>query len=125
MILIPNFTILINKLINMKPQKNIGGQILFPVGYHNFNSNRLFNYQLNRWYSFGYFHFNVVSEIGRRLKNFADWQSGMMALPFFALNANAELGASKAAAGLLLTIYGLGALISSSFVGKITSIKKT
>ncbi len=27
---------------------------VFPVGYHRFHSDQLFNFQLNRWHSLGY-----------------------------------------------------------------------
>jgi MFS family permease len=43
-----------------------------------------------------------------------------MVLPFLALYVTQEMGETPAAAGLVLTAYGLGGLISAPFVGKLS-----
>ncbi len=47
-------------------------------------------------------------------------RAGMMVLPFLALYLTQEMGESPAAAGLVLTAYGLGGLITAPFVGKLS-----
>ncbi|MBU7014697.1 MAG: hypothetical protein HXS52_01065 [Theionarchaea archaeon] len=34
----------------------------FPVGYHEFHRDQVFNFQLNRWYSLGYTRFEDLKE---------------------------------------------------------------
>ena len=46
----------------------------FPVGYHDFHKDQVFNFQLNRWYSFGYAKFEDMQKVGRKIENFADWK---------------------------------------------------
>lgn len=45
---------------------------------------------------------------------------GMMVLPFLALYGTSELKVSESEAGLLLTSFGIGSLISAPFVGKMS-----
>jgi pimeloyl-ACP methyl ester carboxylesterase len=52
----------------------------FPVGYQEFHREQLFNYQLNRWYSFGYARLEDMREAGQHIKNFADWKAEMLRL---------------------------------------------
>jgi len=52
----------------------------FPVGYHKFHKDQLFNYQLNRWYSFGYTRFEDMKEVGQKIKTFKDWKIEMARL---------------------------------------------
>jgi predicted MFS family arabinose efflux permease len=47
-------------------------------------------------------------------------RSGTMVLPFLAIYINKEIGVSTTAAGMVLMIYGLGALVTSPFVGKLS-----
>jgi len=47
-------------------------------------------------------------------------RAGTMVLPFIALYANQELGASKGNAGLVLAAYGIGAFITAPFAGKLS-----
>jgi len=49
-------------------------ELTFPVGYHNFHEDKHINYQLNRWYSLGYFEFEKTSEIGQQITGFSDWK---------------------------------------------------
>ena len=52
----------------------------FPVGYNEFHRKQLFNYQLNRWHSFGYARFEEMEEAGRRINDFDDWKHVMVEL---------------------------------------------
>ncbi len=54
--------------------------VTFPVGYHPFHRKQLFNYQLNRWHSFGYARFEDMEEAGRRIEDFNDWKRVMVEL---------------------------------------------
>jgi len=47
-------------------------------------------------------------------------RSGTMALPFLAIYMNKEIGVSTSASGMVLMVYGFGALITSPFVGKLS-----
>ena len=47
-------------------------------------------------------------------------RSGTMVLPFIALYANQVLNVSKSNAGIVLAVYGIGALISAPFSGKLS-----
>ena len=50
----------------------------FPVGYHKFHEDQLFNFQLNRWYSLGYIRFEDMKEVGQRIRAFKDWKTAML-----------------------------------------------
>ncbi len=52
----------------------------FPVGYYRFHKKQIFNYQLNRWHSFGYARLEDMEEAGRRIRNFSDWKIVMLDL---------------------------------------------
>jgi pimeloyl-ACP methyl ester carboxylesterase len=52
----------------------------FPVGYHKFHKNQLFNFQLNRPYSFGYARLEDMIEVGKKIKTFTDWKREMLLL---------------------------------------------
>ncbi len=52
----------------------------FPVGYHEFHKDQLFNFQLNRWYSWGYTCLEDMNEVGLRINNVADWKNEMVKL---------------------------------------------
>ncbi|MBO4414890.1 MAG: alpha/beta hydrolase [Lachnospiraceae bacterium] len=44
-----------------------------PAGYFNFHENEAFNFQLNRFYSFGVFGKDELTEIGSRIDGFETW----------------------------------------------------
>lgn len=52
----------------------------FPVGYEKFHKKQLFNFQLNRPYSFGYARFEDLQEVGQKINTFADWKKEMLLL---------------------------------------------
>jgi pimeloyl-ACP methyl ester carboxylesterase len=51
-----------------------------PVGYRVFHPKQLFNYQLNRWHSFGYARLEDMEEAGGRIADFDDWKRVMVEL---------------------------------------------
>jgi pimeloyl-ACP methyl ester carboxylesterase len=53
-------------------------EINFPVGYHNFHSNQLFDFTLNRWHSIGYARLNDLLEVGKKIRGYADWKPEMI-----------------------------------------------
>ena len=57
-----------------------------PVGYRKFHKKQLFNYQLNRWHSFGYVRVEDMEEAGGRIKDFEDWKRVMLELAERALS---------------------------------------
>jgi len=52
----------------------------FPVGYERFHKRQLYNFQLNRPYSFGYARFEDMKEAGQKIKSFSDWEKEMLKL---------------------------------------------
>jgi hypothetical protein len=60
--------------------ENVRTEFIFPVGYHEFHRSQVFNFQLNRWHSFGYARFEDMEEAGRRINTFAEWKSEMVRL---------------------------------------------
>jgi len=40
----------------------------FPIGYHKFHKDQLFNFQLNRWYALGYARFEDMERAGKRIR---------------------------------------------------------
>lgn len=49
-----------------------------PVGYHRMNNTKIIDFQLNRWYSFGYVRLEDVKEAGRNIKGLDDWKEEMV-----------------------------------------------
>ena len=52
----------------------------FPVGYQQFHKKQLFNFQLNRPYSWGYADFDDLKSVGSRIHDFRDWKYEMKRL---------------------------------------------
>ncbi|MBN1290513.1 MAG: alpha/beta fold hydrolase [Candidatus Latescibacteria bacterium] len=50
----------------------------FPKGFHHFHPKQVYNYQLNRWYSLGYFRYEDISNLGSRINSFRDWTDVML-----------------------------------------------
>ena len=71
-----------------------GGKIIFPVGYHRFNRNQALNFQLNRWYSIGYARFQDMEYVGKRIRNFSDWQREMLKIADLAVSEGRLLNAA-------------------------------
>lgn len=46
----------------------------FPVGYHTFHKNKDINFQLNRFYSFGYWTKSDAEEAGKAIREISDWK---------------------------------------------------
>ena len=57
-----------------------GERFHFPVGYHQFHKDQVFNFQLNRWYSLGYARFEDMQEAGQRINTFEEWKAEMLKL---------------------------------------------
>lgn len=53
-------------------------EFTFPVGYHAFHKDQIFNFQLNRWHSLGYLSFEDMKEVGERVTSFTDWKAEML-----------------------------------------------
>lgn len=52
----------------------------FPVGYHEFHKDQVFNFQLNRWHSLGYARFEDMKEAGQKINTFKEWKVEMLKL---------------------------------------------
>lgn len=68
-------------------------KFIFPVGYHMFHDNQLFNFQLNRWYSLGYARLEDMKEAGQRIATFQDWKREMLVLAEKAVAENRMMNA--------------------------------
>jgi len=66
----------------------------FPVGYNKFHKKQVFNFQLNRWYSLGYFRFEDIKDIGQNIKTFDDWKAEMIKLAEKAVSENRIIDAA-------------------------------
>lgn len=53
-------------------------KISFPVGFHKLHKNKLFNFTLNRWNSFGYARVEDLIEAGSRIEKYEDWKTEMV-----------------------------------------------
>ena len=53
-------------------------EFTFPVGYHEFHKSQVFNFQLNRWYSFGYARLEDMEYVAPRINSFAEWKAEML-----------------------------------------------
>lgn len=54
--------------------------VVFPVGYEMFHRKQLFNFQMNRPYSFGYARLEDLKEAGPKIRSFIDWKTEMVSL---------------------------------------------
>jgi pimeloyl-ACP methyl ester carboxylesterase len=54
--------------------------ISFPVGYYPFHNNKDINFQLNRFYSFGYWTKADAEEAGKSIREISDWKPVMIEL---------------------------------------------
>jgi len=75
------------------PNQNIN-KFEFPIGYYKFHKNQLFNFQLNRWYSFGYARFEDFVQAGKKINSFDDWKREMLQLAEKAVRENMLLRAA-------------------------------
>ncbi|MEA4939240.1 MAG: alpha/beta hydrolase [Christensenella sp.] len=53
-------------------------KITFPVGYHAYNKQQVFNYQLNRWHSVGMARHEDCVEAGKQIHVFGDWKTVLL-----------------------------------------------
>ncbi len=67
---------------------NEKSKFTFPVGYYKFHKKQVFNFQLNRWHSLGYFRFEDIMEVGQKIKTFDDWKNEMINLAEKAVSEN-------------------------------------
>ena len=51
-----------------------------PVGYFNFHKKQVYNFQFNRWHSFGFARFEDMKKAGEKINNFSDWKPVMVEL---------------------------------------------
>ena len=66
----------------------------FPVGYHQFHKDQLYNFQLNRWYSLGYARFEDMKEAGQKVNSFKEWKIEMLRLAEKAVSEERLLNAA-------------------------------
>jgi pimeloyl-ACP methyl ester carboxylesterase len=52
--------------------------IEFPVGYESFHQDKVYNFQLNRWYSLGYIEYDRLLEAGSAIDSFESWKTEMV-----------------------------------------------
>jgi pimeloyl-ACP methyl ester carboxylesterase len=76
----------------MNPESHDG--FTFPVGYHRFHKDQLFNFQLNRPYSLGYARIEDLERAGKRIGTFADWKAEMLRLAGEALSEDRLVNAA-------------------------------
>lgn len=52
---------------------------IFPVGYEKMHRVKIIDFQLNRWYSFGYARLEDMKEAAERIRGLSDWKDEMVA----------------------------------------------
>ena len=55
-------------------------EFTLPIGYHEFHKDQGINFQLNRYYSFGYARFEDMKKAGQKINSFEDWKIEMLKL---------------------------------------------
>ncbi|MGW8314997.1 MAG: alpha/beta hydrolase family protein [Bacteroidales bacterium] len=73
------------------PDASLNG---FPVGYYQFNKDKAFNFQLNRWISMGYVRYEDMREAGANINSFDDWKREMLGLAEQSLSENRMMNAA-------------------------------
>lgn len=73
------------------PNDSING---FPVGYYQFNKDKAFNFQLNRWFSMGYARYEDMREAGANIDSFDHWKREMLGLADQSLSENRIMNAA-------------------------------
>jgi len=68
--------------------------LTFPIGYHKFHKNKLFNFTLNRWYSIGYARYEDMLEAGKNIKKYEDWKPEMVRIADKAASENRIINAA-------------------------------
>ena len=58
----------------------IEARITFPVGFHSFHKKQFYNFQLNRWHSFGFARMEDMIEAGKNINKYSDWKPVWMKL---------------------------------------------
>ncbi|MCK5130074.1 MAG: alpha/beta fold hydrolase [Clostridiales bacterium] len=66
--------------MNIKSTKANTTTFNFPVGYVPFHKDAVYNFQFNRWHSFGYAEYADFMRISENIKTFDDWTSELMKL---------------------------------------------
>ena len=66
----------------------------FPVGFHKFNKDKAFNFQLNRFYSMGYARFEDMETVGNKINSFQEWKTEMLNLAEVAISDDRLMNAA-------------------------------
>lgn len=72
----------------------VPAQFDFPVGYMPFHREKVFNFQLNRWYSLGYGRYDDLAQAAMNIENFDDWKVELIKLAQNAEKENSMLNAA-------------------------------
>jgi pimeloyl-ACP methyl ester carboxylesterase len=68
-----------NTVMGIKEENKLT-EFTYPVGYHKMHNTKIIDFQLNRWYSFGYTTLEEMQEAGRRIGGLPDWKGVMVDL---------------------------------------------
>lgn len=69
-------------------------RFVFPVGYHKLNKIKIIDFQLNRWYSFGYARLQDMQEAGRNINKLDDWKEEMVRQAEKAVSEDRQMNAA-------------------------------
>jgi pimeloyl-ACP methyl ester carboxylesterase len=73
------------------PDTSVNG---LPVGYYQFNNDKAFNFQLNRWFSMGYVRYKDMRKAGINIHSFEEWKREMLELADQSLSENRIMNAA-------------------------------
>ena len=69
-------------------------EFTLPVGYHEFNKDRGYNFQLNRYYSMGLGRFEDMKEAGQKINSLEEWKTEMLKLAEIAISEDRLMNAA-------------------------------
>lgn len=84
----------INNLEGQNTNKNNMKNSEFPVGYYKFNKNKVFNFQMNRFYSMGYARLEDFERVGGKINSFEEWKTEMINLAEQSVSENRLMNAA-------------------------------
>ncbi|UTW62869.1 alpha/beta hydrolase [bacterium SCSIO 12741] len=67
---------------------------LFPIGYHKVHPIKIIDYQLNRWYSLGFYELSDIKILGANIKGIDDWKPKMIEMADHKLKHGEKLAAA-------------------------------
>jgi len=72
--------LIMSVVLSIGIQQTSAQDFTYPIGYHEFNEDIGFNFQMNRWVSMGFARYQDFMKVGPSIKTFDDWTKSMLKL---------------------------------------------